>query len=37
MLNGSLAFFFCPELLEEFGERKALLVLDPVPGHGPAS
>jgi hypothetical protein len=37
MLKGSLAFFFCPELVEELGEREAFLVLDPVLGHGPAS
>jgi hypothetical protein len=37
MLKGSLAFFFCPELLEELGEREAFLVLDPVLGHGPDS
>jgi hypothetical protein len=34
MLKGSHAFFFCPEFLEELGERKAFLVLDPVLGHG---
>jgi hypothetical protein len=34
MLKGSHVFFFCPELLEEFGERKLFLVLDPVLGHG---